>query len=43
MGADFLRAAAASFEKGWDKSLVQLGTPDLFTQQPTCAPAGNRR
>jgi|ERR1700680_3407992 len=38
MGAEFIRAAAASFKKGWDKGLIRLGTADLFTQQPTCAP-----
>lgn len=38
MGAEFIRDAAASFKKGWDRGLVKLGTADLFTQQPTCAP-----
>ena len=38
MGADFIRDAAATFKKSWDQGLVRLGTADLFTQQPTCAP-----
>jgi len=38
MGADFIRDAAATFKKSWDRGLVRLGTADLFTQQPTCAP-----
>ena len=38
MGAEFIRAAAPSFKKGWDRGLLRLGTADLFTQQPTCAP-----
>jgi hypothetical protein len=36
MGADFIRAAAPSFKKAWDKGLIKLGTPDLFTKEPIC-------
>ncbi len=38
MGADFIRDRAAKFRKAWDDSLRRLGTPDLFTQQPTNCP-----
>jgi hypothetical protein len=36
MGLDFIRKAAKSFHKGLDQSLVDLGTPNLFTLQPNC-------
>jgi hypothetical protein len=38
MGAEFIRNAAPSFKKGWDRGRVRLGTADLFTRQPTTAP-----
>ena len=38
MGLDFIRKAAKSFHKGLDQSRIDLGTPDLFTHQPDCAP-----
>lgn len=37
MGADFIRKAAKSFEKSWDRRRIELATADLFTRQPTCA------
>ena len=38
MGLDFVRKAARSFHKGLDRNRIELGTPDLFTQEPTAAP-----
>ena len=38
MGVDFVRKAAKPFHKGLDQSLVNLGTPDLFTLQLNCQP-----
>ena len=38
MGVDFVKKAARSFHKGLDKRRVELGTPTLFTQQPTSTP-----
>jgi hypothetical protein len=38
MGLDFIRRAAPSFRKGLDRMRVKLGTPTLFTQQPTTTP-----
>lgn len=37
MGAEFIRKAAKSFEKSWDRRRVELATADLFTRQPHCA------
>lgn len=37
MGADFIRKAAKSFQKSWDRRRVELATANLFTQQPSCA------
>ena len=37
MGIDFIRKAAKTFQKSWDQERVNLATPTLFTQQPTCA------
>jgi len=37
MGADFIRKAAKSFQKSWDRRRVELATSDLFTRQPSCA------
>lgn len=37
MGADFVRKAAKSFEKSWDRRRVELATSDLLTRQPSCA------
>lgn len=34
MGIDFIEKARKSFEKCWDRNLVNLGTADLFTQSP---------
>src|SRR6202030_4505452 len=38
MGVDFIRRAARSFHKGLDRRRIELGTPNLFTQEPTSAP-----
>jgi len=38
MGLDFIEKAAKRFHKRLDGLRVQLGTPDLFTQEPECAP-----
>lgn len=38
MGLDFVRKAAKSFNKSLDQSRVDLGTPNLFTQQLSCEP-----
>ena len=37
MGADFIRKAAKSFTKSWDRHRLALATPTLFTIGPTCA------
>ena len=34
MGVDFIRKAAATFKKSWDRRRVELGTPDLLTVTP---------
>lgn len=36
MGLEFIRKAAPTFKKSWDRHRVSLATPTLFTQQPTC-------
>lgn len=38
MGLDFISKTKKSFRKGLDQSLVNLGTPDLFTREPNCQP-----
>lgn len=38
MGLDFISKAAKSFHKGLDRSRIELGTPDLFTQRPDREP-----
>lgn len=38
MGLDYAEKRAKSYRKGLDNSRVELGTPDLFTQQPNCMP-----
>lgn len=38
MGIDFIRTAAPSFRKGLDRRRIELGTPTLFTQEPTSTP-----
>ncbi len=38
MGLDYAEKRAKSYRKGLDNSRIELGTPDLFTQQPDCAP-----
>lgn len=38
MGLDFIHKAAPSFRKGLDRKRIELATPNLFTQQPGCAP-----
>jgi hypothetical protein len=38
MGIDFIRRAAPSFRKGLDRRRIELGTPMLFTQEPTSVP-----
>lgn len=37
MGSDFVKKAAPSFNKSWDRGRVSLATADLFTQSPSCA------
>jgi hypothetical protein len=36
MGVDFIRRAAPTFKKSWDRQRVILATPTLLTKQPTC-------
>jgi hypothetical protein len=36
MGLEFVRKAAPTFRKGLDLRRIELGTPTLFTQQPSC-------
>jgi hypothetical protein len=36
MGLDFIRRAARSFTKGWDRSQKDLAQPTLFTRYPEC-------
>ena len=38
MGLDFIRKAGKSFRKNLDQSLVDLGTPNLFSREPNCQP-----
>jgi hypothetical protein len=38
MGSEWERKRAAAFQKRLNKSLVKLGTPDLFLQEPTRVP-----
>lgn len=38
MGSEWERKRAEGFQKQLDRGLVELGTPDLFTQQPERAP-----
>ena len=38
MGVDFISKTRKSFRKRLDQSLVDLGTPDLFTRKPSCQP-----
>lgn len=38
MGLDFIRKAAKPFRKALDQSRIDLGTPDLFSRNPECAP-----
>jgi len=38
VGAEFIEKAAPSFTKAWDRARVKLGTADLFTRVPDCAP-----
>ena len=38
MGSEWERKRAAGYRKQLDKGLMELGTPHLFTQQPTRAP-----
>jgi len=38
MGSEWERKRAEGFKKRLDKRLVELGTPNLFTQQPERAP-----
>lgn len=37
MGVDFIRKAAPTHRKSWDRARVDLATPDLFTRQPDCS------
>jgi hypothetical protein len=36
MGADFIRKAAKTFTKSWDRHRLDLATPTLFTTEPSC-------
>lgn len=36
MGLDFIRRAAPSFIKGWDRGKTDLTNPTLFTKHPDC-------
>jgi hypothetical protein len=38
MGLEFVRKAAPSYRKGLDRKRIELATPNLFTQNPICAP-----
>ena len=38
MGIDFINKTKKTFQKTLDKSLVELGTPDLFTRYPDESP-----
>src|SRR6266699_4731274 len=38
MGIDFIRKAARSYRKGLDRRRIELGTPHLFTRQPSASP-----
>jgi hypothetical protein len=38
MGLEFVRKIVPRFRKGLDRRRVELGTPDLFTQNPASAP-----
>ena len=38
MGSEWERKRAEGYKKRLDKRLIELGTPDLFTQQPERAP-----
>ncbi len=35
MGADFVEKATKTFTKAWDKGLIELGTSDLLTREPS--------
>jgi hypothetical protein len=37
VGADFIRKAAKTFTKSWDRHRLDLATPTLFTAEPSCA------
>jgi hypothetical protein len=36
MGLDFIRRAAPTFTKGWDRGKTDLSNPTLFTRYPEC-------
>ena len=36
MGLDFIRRAARSFTKAWDRGKTELAQPTLFTRYPDC-------
>jgi hypothetical protein len=38
MGIEFIRKAAKSFRRRWDEGRRELGTSDLFTQEPRQCP-----
>jgi hypothetical protein len=38
MGLDFVKKAARSFHKGLDYHRIELGTPTLFTAEPSVVP-----
>ena len=37
MGLDFIQKTSNSFHKGLDQSMLELNTPNLFTQEPSCS------
>lgn len=38
MGLDFIKKAAPDFDKGMDRSRIELATPKVFTRQPNATP-----
>jgi len=36
MGLDFIRLTAPTHRKSWDRSKIELATPDLLTRHPEC-------
>ena len=38
MGLDFIQKTSETFHKALDQSMLDLNTPNLFTQEPSCSP-----